>query len=586
MALMDFWNFAIAGSILMAPIVAGILVFRADQRSILKISYALFGLIALISLVSIWKFDEAIRLSFLWPVTSEPSGYFNFNLRLHWGAFLWIFLSASTLVSYLIFGNKADVTPVVQKKSTLFLYGVLVGAALAVLSENFFLSLFFVEVVFFLVFSLLLFSKGEDVEAEKSSYFKRTIFLFLSLLSLLGLAIIGKSHTMTILLMGSLLYFSATIFSRHTLSNWGSFFLNLQLFGLLFFLNGRIVNEDFSSDLLFYFSLIFAFLSFLFSVFSILVSKKIDSVSWLFLAVVTFLLFARLSTPRPDDSVWLAFEVVGLASILAISLHFRFSEAFQTPSMKALQIGLILILLCFLTGAIPAIDQSVIKAKLDVSVRVVAFAFLTFLLSLAVGKAYAQNGPKDASDENKKVKNPLVSALVPTIAVILLFIGITIHFSYLFGEGSFHQGFVYVATSPHVFIELGSIVLGFVLGFFLGRQSKLASWEPAKKLLMENFFPGFDPRLMDVLERTGLRMESYQEKSSMLLASGSEKVVSAFAVSDRWIFGEKVYGQVVGQGSRISSYLKAMHSGSTRAYLFWGVVVVLISLVLYFVEGK
>ncbi len=584
MALMDFWNFAIAGSILMAPVVAGILVFRADQKSILKISYALFGLIALISLVSIWKFDEAIRLSFLWPVTSEPSGYFNFNLRLHWGAFLWIFLSASTLVSYLIFGKKADATPVVQKKSALFLYGVVVAAALAVLSENFFLSLFFVEVVFFLVFSLLLFSKGEDVEAEKSSYFKRTIFLFLSLLGLLGLAIIGRSHTMTILLLGSLLYFSATIFSRHSLSNWGSFFLNLQLFGLLFFLNGRIVNEDFSSDLLFYFSLIFAFLSFLFSVFSILVSKKIDSVSWMFLAVVTFLLFARLSTPRPDDSVWLAFEVVGLASILAISLHFRFSEAFQTPSMKALQIGLMLILLCFLTGAIPAIDQSVIKAKLDVSIRVVAFAFLTFLLSLAVGKAYAQNSQKDASDD--RVKSPLVSALVPTAAVILLFIGITIHFSYLFGEGSFHQGFVYVATSPHVLIELGSIVLGFVLGFFLGRQSKLASWEPAKKLLMENFFPGFDPRLMDVLEGAGFRMERFQEKSSLLLALGSEKVVSAFAISDRWVFGEKVYSQVVGQGSRISSYLKAMHSGSTRTYLFWSVVVVLISLVLFFVEGK
>lgn len=584
MALMDFWNFAIAGSVLVAPVAAGIFVFRADQRSILKISYALFGLIALISLVSIWKFDEAIRLSFLWPVTSEPSGYFNFNLRLHWGAFLWIFLSACTLVSYLIFGNKVDAPVAVQKKSTLFLYGVVIGSTLAALSENFFLSLFFVEVVFFLVFSLLLFSKGEDVEAEKSSYFKRTIFLFLSLISLLGLAIIGKSQTMTILLMGSLLYFSATIFSRHRPSNLGSLFLNLQLFGLLFFLNGRIVNEDFSSDLLFYFSLIFAFLSILFSLFSTLVSKKIDSVSWLVLAVVTFLLFARLSTPRPDDSVWLAFEVVGLASMLAMSLHFRFSDSFQTPAMKVLQVGLILILLCFLTGAIPAIDQSVIKAKLDITIRVVVFALISFLLSVAAGKIYAQNNLKDVSLE--KVKGSLISALVPSAVAILLFIGITVHFSYLFGEGAFHQGFIYVATSPHVLIEVGSVSLGFVLGFFLGRQSKLASWEPATKLLMENFFPGFDPRLMNVLEGAGARVEIFQDRSSRLLVNGSEKVVNAFAVSDRWVFGEKIYSQVVHRGSRISSYLKAMHSGSTRAYLFWGVIVVLISLVLFYMEGK
>lgn len=584
MVLMDFWNFAIAGSILMAPVAAGVLVFRADAKAILKISYSLFGLISLISLVSIWKFDEAIRLSFLWPVTSEPSGYFNFNLRLHWGAFLWIFLTSSTLAAYLIFGNRNEHSLAVQRKSTLFLYGVVISSALALLSENFFLSLFFVEVAFFLVFSLLLFSKGEDVEAEKSSYFKRTVFLFLSLLSLLGLAILGKAHTMTILLMGSLLYVSATIFSRHTLSNWGSFFLNLQLFGLLFFLNGRIANEDFSSDLLFYFSLIFAALSILFSIFSALVSKKLDSVSWLFLSVVTFLLFARLSTPKPEESTWLAFEVVGLASILAISLHLRFSESFQTTALKTLQVVLVLVLLSFLTGAIPAIDQSVIKAKADISVRMILFALITFLLSMAVGKTHSRVGKKDPFLEH--IKGPVLSAIAPTVVVVFLFIGLTFHFSHLFGEGSFHQGFVYVATSPHVLVELGCIFLGFFLGFFLGRQPKLADWEPANKILMEKFFPGFDPKIVNVFEGMNDRLENLQIRTNQFVNFGSEKIIHLFASCDRWMFGEKVYGQVVNQSFRASSLLKSLHSGSSRSYLFWGVVVVLISLALFYLEGK
>jgi hypothetical protein len=581
---MDFWNFSIAGSILLSPVVAGVLVFRSDARVISKISYALFGLLAAISLISVWKFDESIRLSFLWPVTSEPSGYFNFGLKLHWGNFLWILFSCASLVSHLVYNAEINTDPSARKKSALFLYGVSVSSSLAFLSENFFLSLLFVEMAFFLIFSLLLFSKEEDGTAERSSYFKRAVYLFLSLLSLMGLALVGRAETMTILLLGSLLYFTSTLFSRHTLSNWGSLFLNVHLFSMLFYLNGRVVSEDYSSELLFYFSLIYAALALLFSTFSFLVNRKIDSVSWLLMAAVCFLIFSRLSTSKPDEFIWLSYEAVGLAAVLGMSIQLLFSEKFSSAGWKSINVITLGILLAILTGAIPAIDQSVIKAKPEISARMILLALISFLLATAIGKLISISNEQEKRKQNAETKR-VAWALIPFFLVALMFVGVSIHLSQLFGEGPLHQGVFYVISSPHVMIQAAVILLGMALGYFLGRRSTAMGWEYGNKIQMEQIFPGIDSRLVIGAEKFPVSAEALYQSFTRLLSGLSRRILDFTAAVETYIFGEKVYGGIIQQSLKVSGYVKMIHSGETRAYLFWGVLVILVSSA-FFVWGN
>jgi hypothetical protein len=581
---MDFWNFAIAGSILLAPILAGIWAVRSDSNQSHNTSLVLFGILALISVVSIFKFDVPINLSFLWPVTSEPSGYFNFSLKLHWANFLWILLASGSLVSYLIYENGRENSVDLGHKKTIFLFSASIFSSLAFLSENIFLALFFVEITYFLIFSLVLISGKEGIDAERSSYFKRAIFIFFSLICLLALTILGKVSTMAILLLGSLLYITATIFSRHSFSSWSTFFLNVLQFSLLFFLNERVVNEEYSTELLFYFSLIFSFLSVFFSTFSILASKKIDSCLWLLLSVVVFLLFSRLSTTRPVEFVWIAFEVIGLAAATAIVVQLRYVSKFTSSILRASNIGLLFLLLSFLTGALPAIDQSVIKAKADISLRMILGALITFLLSAAVGKMIST--PEKIEGKQERASNIFLTAFAPSVLVVLIFLGVAIKLTQLFGEGPFHSGLLYVLVSPHVIIHFSAIFLGMLIGYFLGLRVALQKWSSASKIQMEFFFPNFESSSLVFWESIPSKYERFSLRFRGVFYGASQRMVRGFETGDRWVFGERVYFGVMNQGLRFSSLLKKMHSGNARYYLFAGILIVLISSGLFLWEAR
>ncbi|MGZ3670881.1 MAG: hypothetical protein ACXWR4_13265, partial [Bdellovibrionota bacterium] len=103
---MNFWILAVLTLTFVAP--AAAILFLAwksgkTQGSEVKACLALFGLAMVAAALGVAKLDHPVRMEFLWPLTLEQSGYFEFSLQLLWSRFVWIFFSAAMLLGLSVF---------------------------------------------------------------------------------------------------------------------------------------------------------------------------------------------------------------------------------------------------------------------------------------------------------------------------------------------------------------------------------------------------------------------------------------------------------------------------------------------------
>jgi hypothetical protein len=153
---MNFGNLAFPFLTLGAPVVA-ILFFALGTRTSpdaeRRASLFLFGFSILVAFAGVFRFTTPIKMEFLLPISTESSGYFEPSIQLHWIRYAWIFFSATILSGLAIFdGGRVFASP----KGTLrflFLCASLLFVSFAYLSENFLLSLMFVEITVFLLHS-------------------------------------------------------------------------------------------------------------------------------------------------------------------------------------------------------------------------------------------------------------------------------------------------------------------------------------------------------------------------------------------------------------------------------------------------
>src|SRR4051812_2291220 len=110
---MNLLNLSVLVLTFVAPVAAVLFTARRSARAAggefqLRGCAILFGLAMVAAATGVWRFDKSIRMEFLWPLTLEQSGYFEFTLQLLWSRFVWIFFVASMLLGFAAFDGAAD----------------------------------------------------------------------------------------------------------------------------------------------------------------------------------------------------------------------------------------------------------------------------------------------------------------------------------------------------------------------------------------------------------------------------------------------------------------------------------------------
>lgn len=585
---MDFWNIAVPTIIFLAPTLAIVLLGlrKANSGATEYNGVAVaFGIGLLASLVGVARFDQAVRLELLLPLSTEPSGYFEFAFQLQWMRFLWIAFSAALLLSFSLLDRpSAGATGDEGRPRNLsFLLGAFFFSALAFLSENTLLSLMFAEVTAFLLYAFGVRADGQEGELEKISYFKRSSFIFLSLLAMLGLAATGQFSVNSITLLGLVLYSLSFLFSKHTFPAWRYSPLVVLQAGILFFLLGRIMKEGMSPELWVPLAGTFGLGAVFLSAYAIRALSNLGTAFWTVFAFVCYLFFLRFSSGRPDDQFWGAYEVVGLASAYALAQLFRFGRLADQPWKKALHFIFAGLMLAVVTGALPGADAAITRGVND-PVRLVAYGVVTFFISLIVGKGLTVSFAPASGDAEKG--QTYWKGLVPAAVALLAQLGTMARIIDIYGENPYRMGISYVMGSPLVIVAASALLVGLLAGALLGANSRYLGWAKVKERRMEDLFPRIDPSLIhwnEVLARSPDRLLRWSGAKASAIA---ERAAGKIDDGDRAFFGDRLYRGFRQYGSSLSLLLRFFHSGSVRAYLFMGILVTLFSCMLFLLEGR
>jgi hypothetical protein len=581
---MDFWNIAIPTLTFLAPAVACLyFTGRTQARSGSEATWGMitFGVVMLVALVGLVRFENPVRLESIWPFSAEPSGYFDFTLQLHWTRYIWIFFTNSLLFGFSAFEGKSSFRGEGRALKFNFLAGASLLSSLAYLSENVLLSLMFLEIMIFLLHAFGIQSSSGEGEQERISFFKRSSFLFLSVLSLLALAVTGKFGANAVVLLGVVLYFLSFIFSRHSFSDWGHQSITLLQAGAAFFLLGRVIGEDLAPGLWVPVAVIFAASGTVFAWFSLTSVSGLGSSFWLLFSMVGYLLYLRFSSGRPEDPFWGAYEAIALGATYSLSSFFRFGRSADQGVKRALYFAVAALLLAIVSGAMPGIDIAGARANLESPVKLITLGLLTFLLSLVVGKSIMIS----FTDEENKEAVSFSAGLWPAVFLLLIQVGAILRITDLYGEGPFRMGARYLLTNPHIATMGIAVLAGMFAGLLLGANARFVKKIRSNELRMEDLFPSVDPVAVAWNEKTFRYPERGMIWISDRLGHISGRSAAWVQNADKSVFAEKFFRVFRDSSVYASQLTRYFHSGNVRAYLFLGVLLTILASVLFLVEG-
>jgi hypothetical protein len=578
---MNLWTLAVLTLTFLAPAAALLFVaWRGGKTpgAEAKACLLLFGVAMAAAALGVARVDRPVRLEFLWPLTLEQSGYFEFSLHLLWSRFVWIFFSAAMLVAYV-----ANEPPTEGRRNGfLFLTGSYFCLVLAFLSENILLSLMFVEMSAFATHAFGAEESGEG-ELERASYFKRSCFVFLALIALLGLAASRQLSSSSVMLMGAALYLVSTLVSRHSPSRWSQLPLLLLQIGAALFLMERVMADDVSSELWLPLSGLFALGTICFASLSLIAPAALSASSWLLYSFLGYLLYLRFSSGKPTDPFWGAYEAVGLGAAFAIGYLLRFGERLDFVWKRILAFGFLAVVLAVVAGALPTVESPTIRFDSETSLaRIGLLGLLTFLVSAVSARGLS------LALQRREPSTPraLITTLAPVVILLLAQAGALLRWNELNFEEIAAGGLAALLSDPRVLLTTAAIATGLLCGGLLGTHGGFAAWTKRRDLRMEAFFPAVDPKLVD----SAIGLVRWPERGvswlSAKVAALMGDAAGAMESADRGFFSEKLFRRLADSSASLSQFARVFHSGQARAYLFLGVLVTLFASFAFLLEGR
>lgn len=588
---MNFWNLAVLGLTFLAPVAAILFIaLKGDRAQEMEIRtcLSLFAIAMVSAALGVAHFDHPVMMELLWPLTMEQSGYFEFSFQMLWSRFVWIFFSASMLLGFAAYDASTAVSGQNRRIGLLFLIGSFFSSVLAFLSENTLLSLMFVEFAAFMLHAFGMETSGEQGDQEKASYFKRSCFIFLSLAGLFAIVLTRELSTSSVMLVGAVLYIFSTVVSKNNPKQWNQLPLLLVHIGMGLFLLERVLVDEASPALSIPFSAIFAVGAMLFSAFSLLSPASLGASFWLILSFLTYLLYLRFSSGHPGDPFWGSYEVIGLGAAYALATIFRFGEQFNLLWKRAFAFVLLAIFLGVISGALPSVEISAVRFDGETTLlRAALLGFLTFLISTVSAKALAVSlSQKQRGSSESSLSNSPLASLAPAILMLAAHVGLLIRWNELNFDSFSSGGLIAMFYDTRVLITTTAVGGGLLAGGLLGSNSGFANWTKSRSLEMENFFPGVDPGIL----RWNLRALALPERGlewlSLRISSIGSITANWLDSLDRGFFGDKFFRRLSEYTTSLSLATRFFHSGYARAYLFLGVVVALVSSLVFLMEGS
>jgi hypothetical protein len=577
---MNFWILATLVLTFLAP--AAALLFLAGRGgrapgSEAKACLALFGLALVAAALGVARIDRPVRMEFLWPLTLEQSGYFEFSLQLLWSRFVWIFFSASMVLAVMVFDFPAPTADGSRTGRLLFLTGSYLFMVLAFLSDNILLSLMFVEISAFMIHA---FRAGDPGAGARESYFKRSCFIFLGLTALLGLALSHQLSSSSVMLMGAVFYIVSILVSRHSPTRWPQLALLLVQLGMALFLLERVMADDVSSELWIPLSGLFAVGTICFASLSLVAPATLSASFWLVCSALGYLLYLRFSSAKPADPFWGTFEAIGLGGTFVIANILRFGERLDLLWKRMLAFACAAFALGLISGAFPTVESGSIRFDSETSlVRVAILGLLTFFVAVASGRAVSLSLEKGETGS-------VLAPLAPALLLLLAQVGMLLRWNELNFEGMAGSDLGALLADPRVLLTLAAGAAGVFGGGLLGTNKRFGAWTKKRDLRMEDFFPAVDPSLVhNTLLAVRLPEQGVEWVSGKLTAIGAD-AAGALERADRGVFGEKIFRRIADSSGKLSQVTRKFHSGQARSYLFIGVLIALLSSFVFLLEGR
>lgn len=582
---MNFANLTVLVLSFLAP-AAAVIVFALRGGSAPGIEkkgmLLLFGLAALVAMVGIGRLDQPVKMELLWPLTLEPSGYFEFSLQSHWTRFVWILFTSAMLLGFTAYDSPGAFEGERKGLRLLFLAGSFLAAVTAYLSENILLSLMFAEIAAFLLHAFGMEAGGAEGELDRGSYLKRAAFIFLSLTVLLAMALSRQLSTGSISLLGAVLYVLANVVSRHNPLDWSRLPLTLVQLAMGLFLLERVMQGEASSaELWAPLAVTFAAGTVMLAVISLLSPAILGASFWLALSFLGYLLFLRFSSAKPADPFWGVYEAIGLSAVFALGTLFRFGERLDLFWKKVLAFALLAVFLGILSGALPSVEVSATRFDTETSVlKAAVLGVLTFLVAAVAGKALLLSFGKG------KGGGALAQILAPSLLLLAAQAGALLRWNDLNSESLAFGGLPGMLYDLRVLVTASGVAAGLLAGALWGANVRRRALAGGRELRMEDFFPGIDPSLVSWNIGFVSLPERGIERATEVLRGWAARGARFIDSLDRGVFAERFFRGFSDSGTALSTLARHLHNGQARMYLFLGVLFTLLSSFFYLLEGK
>lgn len=566
---MKMANIAIPAIILVAPLLAMIYFFGAQRasRSFAPVASAL-GAYSVFSLVSLWgitQFPQMVRMDFWWPFSAEPSGYFKFALQLHWSRFLWVFVVNIFVCGFLFWSKRDQTTESVEKTGFLFFLFAAFFLCLGFLSENIPLSILFFEIAFLLHLAHH-FSEGdlEGASSAVSCYIKRLFFLCMSvglLVLVAGMKVFGGA---AVALVGASLYLVAFLFSRRNETKFQPMVALGMQGAALFFLLDQSVAGDFFVNVWTPLAIVFGIISVVFSLFAVKANSRANNAFWIFLAWISYLVSFRLGSGAGQETFWVAYEAVGMVCGLVIYATVYSYPGRAMPLASVVCVGIAAIFLGTVSSAIPGLDPS-IHLHGGSMIRLASNLILTFFLSLAVGRGMAPKKIGSGANDSQNFPWTFVS-----LGLVIVILGFAFQLDF-FRDNPYRMGLVFLISSLPVFAVGAIVMLGLALGMLLGANESLLKRIGSGEISMEKIFP---PIELTESTTNGIlaQFRVYYHRVPVRINAAIRGVSEGAQIMDERFWMNGITSGFREYGASLSLLTRFFHSGSVRAYWFWGVI--------------
>jgi hypothetical protein len=341
--------------------------------------------------------------------------------------------------------------------------------------------------------------------------------------------------------------------------------------------------DEVSSELWLPLSGIFGIATVAFACLSLIAPAALGSSFWLVCTCAVYLLYLRFSSAKPGDPFWGSYEALGLGATFAISQLMRFGERLDLVWKRILAFFFLALVLLVVSGAVPTVEPSTVHFDGETSLpRIALFGLLTFLVAAVSGRGFSSSLGKGET----ATPRVLVAILAPCFLVLLAEAAMLLRWNELNFDGFAAGGYATFLADPRSLLAAAGAVGGLLCGGLLGTNKAFTAWTKKRDPRMESFFPVVDPGLIRSGERMLRGPELATDWLSARLTAETERAAGMLESADRGFLGERLFRRLSDSSVSLSEFVRLVHSGQARTYLFVGVLVTLLASAAFLWEGR